>query len=156
MPDATEHEIERRIRERQERELMRNQVAKNTEAITGMRGEVADKLEKLAHGLVEQITERWEDKIALMETRQDRKMDDQTTAMKAAIDKSIDAILERVVLKDELPAHVEQHVNHVMNTKTHQQRSAVQFYVHTTVWIVAILSPIISATYVIWISRGGG
>jgi dsDNA-specific endonuclease/ATPase MutS2 len=156
VPDTTEHEIERRIRERQERELMKNQVAKNTEAITGMRSEVAEKLEKLAHGLVEQITERWEDKIALMETRQDRKMDDQTIVMKGAIDKAIEDILGRVVLKDELPISVENQVNRVLSTKTNQQRTTVQFYVRTTVWIVAILSPIISATYAIWISRSGG
>lgn len=112
-----EAEIERRVRERQRIDKVEAQAEKNSESVALLRRDTDDKIERLAHRMVEDLMLRLEDKNTLFETK-----------MLSRIDERLAAFGARVVMLEHLPDAVRKEHAHIETDKQSESRSTARFW----------------------------
>jgi hypothetical protein len=132
-----QEEWERQYRERQRLEQIEATGKANENAIKAQAIAFDDKIDKLAHGLVDQMSDRWEDKVALFETR-----------ALAAIEKRLAAFADDMVTKKSLPEHVEAALEAALHDRRDEVRGTFKFWAAVVLNTASITAGI--ATAIFW------
>lgn len=132
-----EQEWLRKYHERERLDRIEATGKTNEQAIKDQAAAFDAKIDKLAHGLVDQMSDRWEDKVALFETR-----------ALAAIEKRLAAFAEEMVTKKSLPEHVEAALDTALEDRRDEVRGTFRFWAAVVLNTASITAGI--ATAIFW------
>lgn len=137
MASDPQEEWERKYRERERLDRIEATGKANEQAIKDQVRTFDEKIDKLAHGLVDQMSDRWEDKVALFETR-----------ALSTIEKRLAEFAEEMVTKSSLPEHVEEALEAALLDRQSEIRGNFKFWSAVVLNTASITAAI--ATAIFW------